>query len=169
MSAMSACKHWFAVEAVSVAALVAVALLASSCTRHEDHAETPGGHAHQPKNGGQLVEVGKHQFNVEVLVDAPKGKVTAWILDAHAEDYVRIDAPALRMTAQVGNTQHEVSLDAVPNAASGEKVGDTSQFEGSAEWLKSAPAFSATFQGLAIRGTTFDAVAFQHGKAAPAK
>ena len=122
-------------------AWVAIALipwLAPGCGKHDDHAPASSGHAHQPKNGGQLLEVGKHQFNIEVLVDASKGKVTAWILDA---------------------------LAAVANPASGEKVGDTSQFEGAADWLKSTPAFSGTFHDVTIRGASFGNVPFQHGPA----
>jgi len=144
-------------------------LLAVGCTKHEDHAQESPGHAHQPKNGGQLVEVGRHQYNIEVLVDAPKGKVTAWFLDAHAEDYVRIPAPSLRMTANVGNEPKEVVLAAVANPASGEKVGDTSQFEGAADWLKNLPAFSAAFQDVSIRGTSFGHVTFRHGAPSQAK
>lgn len=151
---------------------IAVALapwMAAGCGKHDGHAPDPSGHAHQAKNGGQLLEVGKHQFNIEVLVDAAKGKVTAWILDAHAEDYVRIPAPTLRLSAVAGGQQHEVTLAAVANPASGEKVGDTSQFEGVAEWLKSTPAFSGTFHDVAIRGAGFGNVTFQHGPSPKAR
>ena len=145
------------------AALALVPWLAPGCGKHDDHAPASSGHAHQPQNGGQLLEVGKHQFNIEVLVDASKGKVTAWILDAHAEDYVRIPAPALRLSAVAGGQPLEVTLAAVANPASGERVGDTSQFEGAAEWLKTTPAFSGTFHDVSIRGAAFGNVPFQHG------
>lgn len=156
-------------HAAGLLALALSALLAPGCGKHDDHAHESSGHGHQPKNGGQLVEVGKHQFNIEVLVDAPKGKITAWILDAHAEDYVRIAAPALRLVASSPSGNQELPLAAVGNPASGEKVGDTSQFEASADWIRSTPAFTGTFQDVAIRGASFGNVTFQHGKPAQAK
>ena len=169
MSAMSAVKSWVMAEAGALGILAAMALMGPACSKHDDPGHAPGGHGHQPKNGGQLVEVGRHQFNIEVLVDAPKGKVTAWILDAHAEDYVRIAAPTLRMSALVGPATQELNLAAVANAASGEKAGDTSQFEGAADWLKSGTPFTGTFHDVTIRGVAFGNVTFQHGKPSPAK
>lgn len=169
MSATSALKSWGMAEAGALSILAAMALMGPACSKHDDHAHSAESHGHQPKNGGQLVEVGRHQYNIEVLVDAPKGKVTAWFLDAHAEDYVRIPAPSLRMTANVGNESKEVVLAAVANPASGEKVGDTSQFEGAADWLKNLPSFSGTFQDVSIRGTAFGNVTFRHGAPSHAK
>ena len=169
MSATSTMKSWGMVEAGALSILAAMALMGPACKKHDDHAHATEGHGHQPKNGGQLVEVGKHQFNIEVLVDAPKGKVTAWILDAHAEDYVRIAAPELRMSAAIGPATQEVKLVAMANTASGEKVGDTSQFEGSADWLKSNASFHGTFHDVTLRGMAFGNVVFQYGKPSPAK
>ena len=80
-----------------------MSLWSVGCSKEEDHAHAAhgGGHSHEPKNGGQLVEVGKHQFNFEILTDAAAGKMTAWVLDAHAEGYVRIPAPSLQVQAKV--------------------------------------------------------------------
>jgi hypothetical protein len=166
---MSATKPWALGKAWALSILAIVALGGGACSKQDEHAHASEGHGHQPKNGGQLLEVGKHQFNIEVLVDAPKGKVTAWILDAHAEDYVRVAAPTLRMSAAIGPATKEIQLAAVANAASGEKVGDTSQFEGSADWLKSNAPFNGTFHDVTIRGVAFGNVTFQHGKPSTAQ
>lgn len=142
--------------------LVSIGLWASGCSKDEHgHADSHGGHGHEPKNGGQLIEVGKHQFNLEVLVDSASGKLTTWVLDAHAEGYVRIEAPQLQIKADAGGGEQLLILGAVANAASGEKVGDTSQFEGSAEWVKSAKGFKGRFVDVRIRGQAFGDVAFE--------
>ncbi len=127
-----------------------------------DHDHGGGGHAHEPKNGGMLVEVGTHQFNLEVLPDPAAGKMTVWILDAHAEDYVRIPAPSLEVKATVGGAAKMVTLAAVANAASGETVGNTSQFEGSADWLKGIGSFSGVVGSVTLGGKNFGDVAFEY-------
>ena len=133
----------FSIGLLSV--LTAVALTGMGCSKEEEHGH--GGHAHEPKNGGVLVEVGRHQFNFEILSDASTGKLTVWVLDAHAENYVRIPAPTLQVSASVDG---------------GEKVGDTSQFEGSAEWLKKGGGFSGMVKSVQLGGQSFGDVAFKY-------
>jgi hypothetical protein len=48
----------------------------------------------------------------------------------------------------------------VPNPATGETVGDTSEFEVQADWLKGAPEFDGVLRRIAIRGSTFTDVKF---------
>lgn len=142
----------------------AVVVGMAGCRKDDDHdhGAEGHGHGHEPKNGGQLVEIGSHQFNFELLADANAGKLTLWVLDAHAENYVRIPAPTLTVKASVDGGEKVLVLAAVANAASGEKVGDTSQFEGSADWLKTAKGFSGTVQAVTLRGQSFGDVAFTY-------
>lgn len=140
--------------------LAAVALTGMGCGKEEEHGH--GGHAHEPKNGGMLVEVGRHQFNFEILADTSAGKLTVWVLDAHAENYVRIPAPTLPVSALVDGAEKVLVLAAVANAASGEKAGDTSQFEGSAEWLKKGGGFSGVIKSVQLAGQNFGDVAFKY-------
>jgi len=148
----------FSIGLLSV--LTAVALTGMGCSKEEEHGH--GGHAHEPKNGGVLVEVGRHQFNFEILSDAAAGKLTVWVLDAHAENYVRIPAPTLQVSATVDGGEKVLALTAVANAASGEKVGDTSQFEGSAEWLKKGGGFSGVIKSVQLGGQSFGDVTFRY-------
>lgn len=140
---------------------LALGLALVGCGR-SDHAEHAGegGHGHQPKNGGHLVEVGRHEFNLEVLRDAGAGRLTVWLLDAHAENYVRVAATNLDLEITAGGTTRNLSLQAVANAATGEKVGDTSQFEGTADWLKGTGNFSVRVPRLSLRGKAFDGLPF---------
>ncbi len=153
---------------MTVLAVVAAGWL-TGCKEKADHDHDHGGgggHAHEAKNGGMLVEVGTHQFNLELLSDPASGKLTVWILDAHAEDYVRIPAPALEVKATVGGEAKTVTLAAVANAASGETVGNTSQFEGSADWLKGSGGFSGVVGSVTLGGKNFGDVAFEYVPAA---
>ncbi len=75
--------------------------LACGCGRPHDHAAEPGHvhtHQHAAPHGGMLVEVGDHQFNVELVHDAGTGTLTLYTLDAHAENFVRTAMPVIEAT-----------------------------------------------------------------------
>jgi hypothetical protein len=146
----------------------------SKNSEHKDYSKAPGGEAHAGHNhshghvhtaphGGTLVELGNHAYNVELLRDPATGKLTAWILDAHAENFVRIASPAIEVVAMPGGKFTPLSLAAVANPATGETVGSTSQFEVQADWLKTSGPFSGIVT-VEIRGTKFEKVAFALSK-----
>ena len=56
-----------------------------------DHGSSGGHHVHVAPHGGQLLEVGEHGsgFNLELLLH-PDGFLKIYVLDAHAENFVRI-------------------------------------------------------------------------------
>ena len=153
------------------AAVLCVLAACSKKSEHKDYSNVPTGHdhsahashAHTAPHGGTLVELGDHAFNVELLRDPATGKLTAWILDAHAENFVRIASPALELVAMPGGKFTPLTLAAVANPATGETVGNTSQFEVQADWLKTAGAFSGIVT-VEIRGTKFEKVAFTLSK-----
>ena len=138
---------------------VAVACLLPACGKH---AEKEAGHAHaehKAPHGGTLVELGEHAYNVELLRDRGAGKLTLWILDGHAENFVRIKSPSVELVAMPGGKFTPVSLKAVANPSTGETVGDTSQFEAQADWLKTADEFAGIFT-IEIKGTKFEQVPY---------
>lgn len=144
-----------------VACIVLPALFFSAaCSKHSD--ETKAGqahHEHQAPHGGTLVELGEHAYAIELLRDRDAGKLTAWILDAHAENFIRLKSPALQLVAMPGGKYTPLSLQAVANPSTGETVGDTSQFETQADWLKTADGFSGIFT-VEIKGTKFEQVPY---------
>lgn len=144
-------------------ALLSVACLLTACSKH-DHDHAAGhdhhGHAHTAPHGGTLVEIGEHQFNVELLLDASTGKLTVWLLDAHAEHFVRSAAPGLDAVVQVAGETRPLTLLPVANSATGETVGDTSQFEATADWLRGAGPLAGEFPRLDFRGAVFSGVKF---------
>lgn len=122
----------------------------------EGHAHA---HAHTAPHGGTLVELGEHAYNLELLRDRASGKLTAWILDGHAENPVRIKAPSIALIAMPGGKYTPLPLQAVANPITGETVGDTSQFEAQADWLKTADEFAGIVT-IEIRGAKFDQVSY---------
>lgn len=139
-------------------------LLVAGCSKSHDQPKGAdhAGHVHVAPHGGTLVEIGDHAYNLELVRDAAAGRLTAYVLDAHAENFVRLKIPEFALVAMPGGQYTPVKLRAVANPATGETVGDTSQFEVQADWLKTAGSFSGIFS-LEINGTVFQDVAFSLG------
>ncbi len=135
--------------------LLALSLFLAACGRKDAGPSHPGGHVHLAPHGGTLLEIGEHAYNLELLRDAAAGKLTAWVLDGHAENFVRLKVPAIEGVATLGTGKRPFLLQAVANPATGETVGDTSQFEVQGDWLKTAEAFTVSIPALEIRGRKF--------------
>lgn len=131
----------------------------SACARKADSDEKHGGHEHTAPHGGTLVELGEHAYSLELVRDTAAGKLTAYVFDGHVEKSVRIKSPTLELIAMPGGAYTPLSLKAVANPITGETVGDTSQFEAQADWLKTAGEFAGIFT-LEIRGTKFEQVPY---------
>jgi|GEM_PF-150238 len=142
-----------------LAAVLPIAITGCSKPHDHDKKSAHSAHVHVAPHGGTLVEIGEHVYNVELLRDRSAGKLTAWILDAHAENFVRVKATELALVAMPGGQYTPLKLRAVANPATGETVGDTSQFEIQADWLKTAPDFAGIFT-VEIGGTPYRDVAF---------
>ncbi len=123
-----------------------------------------GGHAHQPKYGGTPVELGEHQYHVELLRDGEAGKMQLWILDGHLENFIRVKTDSFEIKASVGDKTETLTFLATPNSATGETVGDTSYFEAQADWLKATGEFGGEIVSLEIRGSSFTGVKFDYPK-----
>lgn len=137
-------------------------LLVGCGDSHDSHGHAAhAGHTHVAPHGGTLVEVGEHAFNVELIRDLPSGKLTAFVLDGHAESFVRLPIEAFELVIDRAGGAETLRLAAVANPKTGEKVGDTSQFEVQAEWLKTPGALTGSIKELDIRGSKFSGVKFQ--------
>jgi len=118
-------------------------------------AEKPPVHEHQAPHKGALVELGDEAAHVELTFDSATGKVTAYVLDGEAENPVRIVQDALHLSLRAP-AAIELDLSAVANPLTGEKVGDTSQFEGTSEMLVGATSFAGALKTITARGVKFD-------------
>ncbi len=126
------------------------------------------GHSHVAPHGGTVVVLGNEAYHVELVHDREAGRLALYVLDGHMESFIRLPAPSLQMTGTINGNEHPLTLAAVAQAATGETVGNTSQFAGEAEWLKTADRFTGILDAIEIRGTVFADQAFAiPGAAAP--
>ena len=146
-------------------AIVVLCLLfaAAGCAKKEAPAHEHGpGHAHTAPHGGVLVELGDHAAALELRFDAARGVLQAWVLDGHAENFVRIAQPRFEVEARSGETGRLLDFVAVADTMTGETVGDTALFEVEAEWLRAAKAFDGRVKAITVRGNTYRDVSFRY-------
>jgi len=124
----------------------------------------PHRHHHHPPHAGTPVVLGDEDYHIELVLDPSAGVLQAFVLDSEMENFVRSAAPRIEMTATVAGAPHTLVLQAVANPETGETVGDTSLFEGRAEWLKATKEFDAVITSVEIRGATFTDVRFNFPK-----
>ena len=108
-------------------------------------------------------------YNLELVRDEGAGTLSAYVLDDEMEDFIRSSTPSITIVANAAGAVQTLVLQAVANPATGEKVGDTSLFEGPVDWSRLGARFQGTLQAITVRGTTFTRVQFQFPEtAAPA-
>jgi hypothetical protein len=140
-------------------------LLAGCGDRAPSVPPSDAAHMHKdvPPHGGTPVALGE-DYKLELVLDAPAGRLDAFVFDGEFENFVRIATESFEMTARLPGREEVLALKAVPNTATGETVGDTSMFETQADWLKTQPSFDAVLKQVTVRGTTFSNVAFNFPK-----
>ena len=131
---------------------------------HAGHDHAAHKHEHTPPHGGTAVVLGDEAYHLELVRDAATGKLSLYVLDGHLENFVRIAAPSIEIFATIAGKPTPLVLLPVANAATGEKLGDTSLFETTADWLKTTADFDANVTKIEIRGAGFNAVAFNFPK-----
>lgn len=147
-------------------ALISALALAcfTACDARPKPAPSHGGHHHEPPHGGTAVDLGDEEAHLEFVLDAAVGKLTCYVLKPHMSGFQRITQEALELTATVAGKAETLTLKAVANAATGEKAGDTSQFETQADWLKTAKNFDAVLKSATVLGKTYSATKFNFPK-----
>lgn len=120
-------------------------------------AETTTDHAHEAPHGGTLVELGNHFAYLELVLDAEAWSLTVYVLDAEAEQAVRITQPTIGVTfdAPERMTGQAFTLEAKANVLTGETVGDTSQFGVTDAALKGISVNGARIREVTVKGQTF--------------
>lgn len=156
----------------SVALLTLAALAAfAGCRKHDSsHAhnhETHGGHAHAAPHGGVLVELGEHAYNVELVVQPDAGRLLAYLLSGHADQFVRSHMPSIELWIMDGDQSRELVLQPMANPITGEAVGNTSLFSAEAEWLKRGGAFTGVMKTISVGGARFEGIRFSVPATAP--
>ena len=121
-------------------------------------------HEHHPPHGGTPVVLGHEEYHLELVLDAPAGRLDAYVLNGEMENFVRIKAESFEIAAQLPDRPEVLVMNAVANRATGETVGDTSMFQTQADWLKHASSFDGVLKQLAVKGSTYQNVAFNFPK-----
>src|SRR5207248_11682915 len=98
-------------------------------------------HEHVAPHGGTPVVLGDEAYHLELVRDADAGKLTAYVLDGEMENFIRVKAATFEIVATVGGAKQTLTFHAVASAATGETVGNSSQFEAQADWLKTTATF----------------------------
>lgn len=151
----------------TLGSVIALAMMLAGCGDHNhadhDHASSAkSGHHHDSAHGGVAVELGDHQFHLDFVHDPAAGTLTAWVMDAHVENFVRVSLPEFEVRIVSDSQTNSVALTAVANASTGETLGNTSMFRGSADQLKGLKKFSGQVGPLELRGTRLPAVSFEY-------
>src|SRR4051812_43392691 len=89
---------------------------------------SPAKHEHTAPHGGTPIVLGNELYHLEIVRDAATGTLQAYVLDGEMENFVRVTAPAIEVAVSDGSGPRTLVLKAVANPATGETVGDTSQF-----------------------------------------
>jgi hypothetical protein len=117
-------------------------------------------HEHHAPHQGTLVELGEEFAHLELLLDAATGHLSAYVLDGEAENPVRISQSSLQIKVKDKKGSYLVKLKAVANNLTGEKVGNTSEFQGEFKKLKGLSKFEGTIVSIKAKGETFKSVWF---------
>ena len=148
---------------ISLFALAAVFLVGCGRQNGLSGNDSPHLHVAVPPHGGTPVALGDN-YQIEWVLDAPAGKLQAYVLDGEMENFVRITPPSFDVTAKLPGREEILHFAAIPNAATGEKVGSTSLFEAQQEWLKTTKTFDAVIQSINVEGAIFTNIAFNFPK-----
>lgn len=147
------------------------ALVLSGCGGDSDIPETTvapaesAGHTHDAPHGGTLVELGAHEANLEFVFESATGKLTVFVLDAHAENPIRLSVESLGILFAYEDSGGvlETELSAVESALTGETVGDTSEFSSVIDTLQGREHVDVRVPEITIRGATYtDVTAHLH-------
>jgi hypothetical protein len=147
--------------------LLVIIGLCSGCggsQKQEPAASHSSGHHHEPPHGGTAVNLGNEDCHLEFLLEAAAGKLTCYVLGPHMSGFLRLPVESFEVTAKADGKEQLLVFKAVANSATGEKAGDTSQFEAQADWLKTTKNFDAVLKQLTIRGNSYMVVPFNFPK-----
>jgi hypothetical protein len=117
-------------------------------------------HEHHAPHQGTLVVLGEEFSHVELVLDNITGELTAYILDGEAENPVRISQSSLIIKFKDKGKLVSLRLKPVANALTGEKSGDTSEYQGTFVKLKGLSNFEGYISSIKSRGESFKDVRF---------
>ncbi len=136
--------------------LVALLLWTGCSQPNESSGDSQGGHFHAAPHGGSLVMLGNHLAQIELVPGETPGDWSLYVLDGGAERFVRIEQETIKVTMD----GREAIFRAIANSATGESVGDTSQFKAKVEGLNGESRFSVRIDEIVVFRQPFSQVEF---------
>ena len=125
-----------------------------------DHEGHHHGHHHDPMFGGNLIELGNHAHNLELVHDNATGTLDAYTLGGHADKLIKIAQESILISLdQASSPPVLIELKAVSDEISKDTVGNSSHFAATLDSLKTN-ALKGKIQKIEIQGVTYSEVAF---------
>jgi hypothetical protein len=140
---------------------------ASDVAEHDhDHGEEANhahaGHHHDPPHGGTVIRLGDELYHLEWVRDEEAGLMRCYVLDGHMEQFIRIDQTEIIVLVNgPDGTMLPWSFVAAENRATGETIGNTSEFQARLPELPNQNKFEGTIPEVHIQGNRFENIAFQ--------
>jgi hypothetical protein len=128
------------------------------------HSHDAGHDDHAPPHGGTPVIVAEDKFHLELVHDLTAGKMQAYVLDGHLEDYVQVSETSFAMVAKTGGKDEQLTFQRAPEPGSGKVPEKSSLFEVEVGWLKAAKEFEGHIPAIRLNGTTFTNISFSFPK-----
>jgi hypothetical protein len=129
---------------------------------HDGHSHDHShGHHHEPPHGGVPVVLGNEEFHLELLLDNSAGTLTAYVLDGHMEDFIRVAAESFEMIIEPADgVRKTLEFKAQESSRTGETVGDTSQFIAADPMLTEVTEFKVEIPAISIKGRDYAGISF---------
>ena len=128
----------------------------------EDQAHLETGHAHTANYGGRLVELGDHEFQVELLLYPEEGRLEAYTFDGCAEKPVACAMQSITVQGEADGEAFTVELQPQANIYAKQTEGKATKFSGTHEQLKGLKGFKGTIAKLVLVDRTFESIAFEY-------
>lgn len=126
----------------------------SSTLKEEAAATTP--------HGGRLVKLGD-AAHLEFVHDPSSGTLTAYVLNAAGTAVMRVPAKDVAVTVTTpSGAKVPVVLTSTANGLTGDTVGNSSQFTGTAAALKGVESFTVAVTSAAVGGQTYKDVSVSY-------
>jgi hypothetical protein len=71
-------------------------------------------HAEHGPHGGELLEIGKEEYHVELVIDEAKKQLVVYLMDGKVKSFVAIDAPFLAVNLKMAGKPVQVKLAPMP-------------------------------------------------------
>ena len=149
---------------VAVMCMIGCGKSASNPTLAEhSHDHAAHGHHHEPPHGGTVIRLGDESFHMEWVKDLEAWIMRCFIMDGHLEKFIRITQASFDVSVHPADgPKLQWTFHAAGNRATGEQVGDTSEFNAQLSALPDKNTFEGNILAVHVSGQQFDNVAFKY-------